>query len=330
MEKIENSISLIYFDSAQYKDYLEDEVYNEAYNKILEEKPIFIWTGEVVEKIEKHYTLSNLEKISNTEIIIKVYNEHGDEFKVDFFNVKKILVRGRNIPDFSNHTTCINSPTLNKIINNKKLTKDFIKTLGNLSDTVSDNVRVLKKNTKYVVKPVDGLKGEGILISSDHDEILKYERELIQKGTEYLIEPFIEGIPFKGHNKYDIRVVFVGGKPVLSMLRIPKEGSELANLAQGGSKELISIQELPKFAFMKLLELNQAIKSIYGKSVFSVDFNITENSINIFELNSYPGIRPEYDEYIENLSYLLDPKNIRSKRVSSFKSIVPTLNTNGW
>lgn len=306
MEKLTDRVSLIYFDADQYKDYLENPIYNDAYNKVIEEMPIFIWCGDVDGNING----------PNTDLI--VYNEQGEKYSVNLYKqVVRILVRGRGIPDFVPDQLLVNSRKLNRMINNKRLTKIFLRKRVSPS-VATENSKVLIEGQKYVLKPVDGLKGEGILISKDIKKINETEQQYLRDNIECIIEPFIEGVPFRGHKTYDIRVVFSGRTPVLTMLRIPAEGSELANLAQGGSKEIIDFKELPPRTIEYLKKISIEIRNNYGLALFSVDFNIVKgNYINVFELNSYPGIRPEYELYLKHLNKMLIPPQGYRKHTKS-------------
>lgn len=285
-------MNLIYFDAKQLEDYFFDDNYKKAYNFIVEEEDIMFWTG----------------RINNNYLIC--LNEQGESFSVRREDIFRILVRGKDFPYelFKDYKVeIINKLDFEEIFSNKFNTKKFLKNIDVLPNITCDTYKVeeLKKGNKYVLKPNVGLKGEGILISEDIDKIKKQAKIFDKSGTKYIIEDFVKPIPFKGHEIYDIRVVFVNFKPVLTLLRVPAKGSELANLAQGGSKEILEYSELDKNVQAILSTLVDLIYINFRNSVYSIDFSITKESINIFEFNTYPGIRLEYTKYLESLKKIL-------------------------
>lgn len=294
-------MNLIYFDTKQLEDYFFDDEYKKAYNSIVEEENILFWTGRI-----------------KTDSLICL-NEQGESFPVNIHHINRVLVRGKNFPYhvFKHYNVeIINKQRFEDIFSNKLHTKIFLKALDDLPNITCNVYAIdeLKEGNKYVLKPTEGLKGEGILISDDISQIKNQVKIFKAAGTNYIIEDFVKPIPFKGHSIYDIRVVVVGLKPVLTLLRVPAEGSELANLAQGGSKEILDYYKLDKKVQSILERLIDFIYIKFRNSVYSIDFSITEEGINIFEFNTYPGIRLEYTKYLETLKEMLVGK--RRKKIS--------------
>lgn len=114
----------------------------------------------------------------------------------------------------------------------------------------------------------------------------------------------------------DIRVVFIGEKPVYVLSRIARPGSLFTNFHQGAS-----------ITFLKLLEAKEAVAlakniakrlSAFPKKVFSIDFLRDAKSGKLFmiEMNTMPGIdvfndesRGVLDAFVAKLtSYLLEEK----------------------
>lgn len=294
-------MNLIYFDAKQLEDYFFDDEYKKAYNSIVEEENILFWTGRIKGEI------------------LTCLNEQGESFSVNIHSINRILVRGKNFPyGVFKHfdVEIINKLRFEETFSNKLHTKLFLNRLDSLPNITCNmySLDELKKGNKYVLKPTEGLKGEGILISDNIDEIKNQAKIFDEVGTKYIIEDFVKPVPFKGHDIYDIRVVFVGFKPVLTLLRVPAEGSELANLAQGGSKEILDYTKLSKKVQFILGHIADYIYIKFRNSVYSIDFSITEEGINIFEFNTYPGIRLEYTMYLETLKQMLVGK--KRKKVS--------------
>lgn len=293
-------MNLIYFDDKQLEDYYFDETYRKAYNMLLEESEIFIWSGRHDENLN-----------------LTCLNEHGDTVIIPIFEVQTVLIRGKDFP-YPLFEGCraqiINPKKLVTIFEDKVLTKEYIN--HNFKDITSkkiDDLSLLEKDKMYVFKPAKGLKGEGIVITDDHAK-LKY---LVKNSQEpCFIEEFVKGATFMGHKTYDIRVVFVNTKPVLTMVRVPGKGKLLANLAQGGTKEIINFSSLPDMALSYLKELSYKIQSDFGTCVYSIDFNLKEDgTINIFEFNTYPGIRPEYSAYLAELKEMMLNTNMLKSNI---------------
>jgi len=93
-------------------------------------------------------------------------------------------------------------------------------------------VEFVKKlsSKKIVIKPWLGYAGHDVTLV-DCDDFLKSPSNYIPEGRYFILQPFDESIYEKG----DRRVFFIGGKYVGDAVRIPREGSFISNLGQGGS-----------------------------------------------------------------------------------------------
>ncbi len=99
---------------------------------------------------------------------------------------------------------------------------------------------------EVVMKPFLGFGGGGVFR-------IPRERFLADKKDfpDVIVQPFRDEISTKG----DRRVIFLGGKCIAHFVRVPKEGSFISNLAQGGTavsrpltpREGESIQRVEKF-----------------------------------------------------------------------------------
>jgi glutathione synthase len=81
---------------------------------------------------------------------------------------------------------------------------------------------------KGIIKITKGIVNDGINNIPIEKYLPKIEKELIQQG--YLAMKFLPNV-----SKGDKRLLVVNGKILASSLRLPKEGSWLCNVAQGGS-----------------------------------------------------------------------------------------------
>lgn len=160
-----------------------------------------------------------------------------------------------------------------------------------------ENILPLIKTSKFVIKPLSESGGSGVYIL-DKNEISK-----IDISVENIVQEFIDssnGVPNISNGMHDLRLVFVGDKLVYSYIREPKEGSYLANLAQGGKLIIVPTQDLPKSLDPIIENINFAFSSFQNR-IMAVDFMFDENKKPwIVELNSMPGLyfTPEEKPYM--------------------------------
>ena len=81
-------------------------------------------------------------------------------------------------------------------------------------------------------------------------------KSLYESWDNILLQEFIDSsirIPGIVEGLHDIRVTTINGEPVYTFVRIPKEGSFLANVAQGGKEMPLTLDKLPN-DLLKLVE----------------------------------------------------------------------------
>ncbi|EKE18638.1 MAG: hypothetical protein ACD_9C00273G0002 [uncultured bacterium] len=153
------------------------------------------------------------------------------------------------------------------------------------------------KTSKIVIKPLSESGGKGIHI------IEKTELEGVELIGENIVQEFIDssrGVPGVSKNMHDLRLVFVGQQLMYSYIREPKEGSYLANLAQGGRLIIVPKHDLPKSLDQIIKLVNEKFDS-FANRIFALDFMFDENQKPwIVELNSMPGLffTPEEKPYM--------------------------------
>ena len=292
--------SLIYFDANQLEDYLLNETYRKAYDDLISEEPVFIWTGRRTE---------------NQDFL--VIDEAGELCEIKKEDVYLILVRGKNMPEV-NHCRVINSKKISDTFDNKLESKALVPKKNRIN--VYTQLNQLVRGGKYVVKPVDGLKGDGILISSDPDAIELHYKKLkkLDPDKPVVIEDFIKAKPLNGLEVYDIRLIVVYGKFCNVSVRTPAKGSELCNVAKGGNIKIYnSLYDLPfedpDHVYDQLTNIMTRVTNRFENRnlIYSVDFTVDMlNNVKVFEFNSYPGIRLEYTSYMNELKNILHFKNL--------------------
>ena len=209
------------------------------------------------------------------------------------------------------HYPFINDLNFTKIVDDKFVTSLIfpqwskkcwvIKTQEDLKNIIAE----LKTN-KIVIKPLSESGGKGVHIL-DKTDIAE-----IDLDGENIVQEFIDssrGVPGVSDKMHDLRLVFVGEKLSYAYIREPKEGSYLANLAQGGKLVIVPVKDLPKSLEPIVAAVNHAFIS-FADWIYAVDFMFDENQKPwIVELNSMPGLffSPEEKPYmIEMYGQLLD------------------------
>lgn len=249
------------------------------------------------------------------------YLYDGQEFKrkKDIIKADAVLDRSRNL-SFPGKTKAEKEKILNqidfKILAGDKWTfyNNFKKYCPqtHLAESKKDLAEALvsfEDDEKVVIKPRFGLKGNGIIIGKKKDV-------QIDKISKYpvIVQEFCEtkgGFLYKTLRN-DIRVVIINGKPVYSVIRIPKKGSLLANVAQGGSIRQIPLESLPREVTSIVSSISRTIKKSYNNPFYSIDFGITKNGPVVFELNNFIGFplikRKNHDIFVTELAKVLSKK----------------------
>jgi len=144
-----------------------------------------------------------------------------------------------------------------------------------------DALVVLKKNF--------GTEGRGIFILPAR-EVMK---SLYDDWSDILLQEFLDssvGIPGIVRGLHDLRVTVINGMPINSFLRVPKQGSYLANVAQGGTGRSIPLARIPKAAIQLVTRINKEVEK-YFPAIYAIDFVRTTSGYKLIELNSRPGVQ---------------------------------------
>lgn len=144
-----------------------------------------------------------------------------------------------------------------------------------------------------VLKPASDFGGKGIYID--------YPRNLEKIGIEreHVLQEFVDtskGIPGITDRHHDLRIVIVEGEIVLAHVRTPKDGSLLANVAQGGNIKEIELEKILGYILSTVHEVQAIIDSKYNMPLYSIDFGISNGKAYVFELNDQIGFPSEHME----------------------------------
>ncbi len=149
--------------------------------------------------------------------------------------------------------------------------------------------RVLGKiRTKLAVyKPNRGYEGRGVVIVKK-EKIFKLLRT-IHSG---ILQEFIDtsaGVPGIYKGTHDLRITIMSGKIVQCYIRIPKKGSLLANVAQGGRVMEVPIKKIPPAALKIARFIDKKFKK-FGPRGYAIDFGFEKGRPYLMEINNSPGL----------------------------------------
>jgi len=146
------------------------------------------------------------------------------------------------------------------------------------------------KSDTVVLKPTNGLKGIGIYIGPKNGAM---EFEFSKKYPRYIAQEFIDtdgGIPGVTDGMHDLRIVIVNGVPVWCHVRVPADGSLLANAAQGGNLTEVDYQNVPDNIKDIVSEVSKIFTGKFSNPIYSLDFGIgKDGKPYIFEVNDQMG-----------------------------------------
>jgi len=145
------------------------------------------------------------------------------------------------------------------------------------------------KGKKIVLKKNSGSGGKDVIII-EKNKINKLKKNDFK---DFSVQGFIDsskGIKGITDGFHDLRLVFINDELIYSYIRIPKKGSLLANLSQGGSMQIVKAKDLPR-STNKLIEDVKEKLSSYNPKVYTIDIMFDEKQLPwIVELNTMPGL----------------------------------------
>jgi glutathione synthase/RimK-type ligase-like ATP-grasp enzyme len=169
------------------------------------------------------------------------------------------------------------------------------------------------KSDTVVLKPTNGLKGIGIYIGPKNGAM---EFEFSKKYPQYIAQEFIDtdgGIPGVTDGMHDLRIVIVNGTPVWCHVRVPADGSLLANAAQGGNLTEVNYQNVPDNIKDIVSEVSKIFTGKFSNPIYSLDFGIgKDGKPYVFEVNDQMGF-PKWGMKNRDVFLREIIKNIKSK-----------------
>ena len=211
--------------------------YYETKSLTFENGKVYSFCNEVVfhENSKKFYSVIRSKKIdlSRARFILMRQNP---PFNMDYITATFLLEK------ISKQTLVVNDPTGVRNMPEKLHSIEFLKlmpaTIFTMSIDVIDKFR--KKHKKIVIKPTHGYGGKNILFidqRSKRRKILNY----INEHDQVMVQKFLPKI-----KEGDKRIFVIGGVIKGAIKRVPKRGSIISNIGQGGipKKTTLTKQEL--------------------------------------------------------------------------------------
>lgn len=289
----------IYFSSPGVMDYPFDSAwYLDAYTDIVKRveaqeirvvivrgnsylgKGIFssysFFDGDVIIQKEEPITVDCIFNRDNENTIPRIFDcpiiNHPDfdELCVDKYQTALAF------PDMSARTASIHSY------------QECLAVLSSWNLSSSDRV-VLKKNYLH--------SGKGIYVIDTKD----INASLYDDWADVLVQEFkdsSQGIPGVVDGPHDLRVYVINGVPVMGMVRTPKPGTWIANVALGGSSSTLDIDCVDAKVIGLVSTINAHIGQ-YAPCIYAADFlRDGDGRYWLVELNSRPGVpSPAWRQY---------------------------------
>ena len=155
-----------------------------------------------------------------------------------------------------------------------------------------------------MVKPVYGQEGNGIVVVPkaafdfgmlDLSQAPFFAQEFVDSSAG--IAGVVEGL-------HDLRLYVFNGKVKMAEVRRPKQGSFLANIAQGGNLFQVKLEDVPQSALDCAARIDTTFTA-YSPRIYTVDLMYCGKKPYLVELNSQPGVPwrewEQYDNYYTKL-----------------------------
>lgn len=234
---------------------------------------------------------ANWKKIANIKPDL-IYDK--TKARMEVYYKKELMIR---------HHPFINDLQFTQLIDDKFLT-GLIFAPWSKKNYLIDNLADLKKylpeikSSRFVLKPLTESGGKNVHILNKKGSLPD-----IDFSQRFILQEFIDssrGVPGISQKMHDLRLIFINDKLIYAYIREPREGSFLANLAQGGSLKIIPKEKLPE-SLTPIIKYTNEVFISFNPRIFSIDFMFDEIGTPwIVELNSMPGLffTPEEKPYM--------------------------------
>lgn len=147
----------------------------------------------------------------------------------------------------------------------------------------------MNKGKLLVQKPLNGNQGRGVSVAQA--ETLK------SMNFPFLLQEFLDssgGVPGIVEGTHDFRIALLDGEIVYSYYRTPPTGSLLANVARGGTFEVVPVEKIPNIFLPVVKEVDAHMSGIKHR-FYGIDLALTQQGPKIIEMNSRMGVLPNKD-----------------------------------
>ena len=172
-------------------------------------------------------------------------------FNMDYINSTHFLNNLRS-------TRIINDPTAVRNVSEKFFSTRFLKYMPEtiITKNIKQIISFKKKHKKIVIKPIHGYAGKNILFFENKVKV-DYLKKYIKKFDHVMVQRYLEKV-----KDGDKRVFIINGKVKGAIRRLPKKGSILSNISQGG----IAIKTKLNFRELKISKL--VAKNLKKENIF--------------------------------------------------------------
>jgi glutathione synthase len=220
---VKTDTTLLLALEAQRRDY--KIYYYETKDLTFSNNAVYAFSKEVKfkENKNKFYSIKSL-KLLNLSKVKFVLMRQNPPFNMDYITATFLLEK------ISKNTEIINNPTSVRNMPEKLYSMDFLKLMPPTIFTKSiDEVHKFKKKYKKIVlKPTHGYGGKNIIFISKNLEKLKIKK-YIKKHEHIMVQKFIPEVKYG-----DKRIFIIDGIIKGAIKRVPKQGSIVSNIGQGG------------------------------------------------------------------------------------------------
>ncbi len=230
---------------------------------------------KLFENKQKFYKVIN-QKFFDLSKANYILMRQNPPFNMDYINATFFLER------LPKSVKVINNPTSVRSISEKFYSVNFLKYMPPtiFTKNIDQINKFLKKYKEIVIKPIHGYGGKNILFikkTLNKNKILNY----INKFDHVMVQKFIPEV-IKG----DKRVFIIDGLVRGAIKRVPKKGSYLSNLGQGGLAIKTKLNQ-------KELKISKIVaKNLRNKNIFfaGIDF-ISNYLIGDINVTSPTGLK---------------------------------------
>ena len=200
--------------------------YYETKDLTFSNNTVYALSKEIIlnEDKKKFYSIKSLKllDLSKTSFILMRQNP---PFNMDYITATFLLER------VSKKTQIINNPFAVRNMPEKLYSIEFLKLMPPtiFTKSIDEIYKFKKRYKKIVIKPTHGYGGKNILFINKNLKKLKIINYL-KKHDHVMIQKFIPEIKYG-----DKRIFIIGGLIKGAIRRIPKAGSIVSNIGQGGS-----------------------------------------------------------------------------------------------